>query len=67
MNQIIIKIPDQLISRLEQHNSPVQGIVITEERLNICSVDLEILEQAVAMNFEDFEDAVQYSCALPIM
>jgi predicted nucleic acid-binding protein len=32
--------------------------------LNICAVDLEILEQALALNFEDFEDAVQYACAL---
>jgi len=31
--------------------------------LNICAVDLEILEQALVLNFEDFEDAVQYACA----
>lgn len=32
--------------------------------LNICAVDLEVLEQALALNFQDFEDAVQYSCAI---
>jgi len=32
--------------------------------LNICAVDLEVLEQALALNFEDFEDAVQYACAV---
>jgi predicted nucleic acid-binding protein len=32
--------------------------------LNICTVDLEVLEQALASNFEDFEDAVQYACAV---
>jgi predicted nucleic acid-binding protein len=32
--------------------------------LNICAVDLEVLEQALALNFEDFEDAVQYACTL---
>jgi predicted nucleic acid-binding protein len=32
--------------------------------LNICAVDLEILEQALVLNFEDFEDAVQYACAV---
>ncbi len=32
--------------------------------LNICSVDLNVLEQALALNFEDFEDAVQYACAV---
>jgi predicted nucleic acid-binding protein len=31
--------------------------------LNICTVDLEVLEQALALYFEDFEDAVQYACA----
>ncbi|UZQ56190.1 PIN domain-containing protein [Trichothermofontia sichuanensis B231] len=32
--------------------------------LNICTVDLEILEQALALDLEDFEDAVQYACAV---
>jgi predicted nucleic acid-binding protein len=32
--------------------------------LNICAVDLEILEEAIALNFEDFEDAVQYACGV---
>ncbi len=32
--------------------------------LNICTIDLEVLEQALALNFEDFEDAVQYACAV---
>ena len=32
--------------------------------LNICAVDLEVLEQALALNFEDYEDAVQYACGL---
>lgn len=32
--------------------------------LNICPVDLMILQRAVEINFNDFEDAVQYACAL---
>jgi predicted nucleic acid-binding protein len=32
--------------------------------LNICAVDQEVLEQALALGFEDFEDAVQYICAV---
>lgn len=32
--------------------------------LNICAVNLEILQQALASDFEDFEDAVQYACAV---
>lgn len=27
-------------------------------------VDRQILKQAVELNFQDFEDAVQYSCAV---
>ncbi|MBW4583007.1 MAG: PIN domain-containing protein [Tildeniella nuda ZEHNDER 1965/U140] len=32
--------------------------------LTICTVDLAVLEQALELNFEDFEDAVQYACAV---
>ena len=32
--------------------------------LNICPVDRDVLEQAIALNFRDFEDAVQYVCGV---
>jgi predicted nucleic acid-binding protein len=32
--------------------------------LNICAVERDVLEQALALNFQDFEDAVQYACAV---
>ena len=32
--------------------------------MNICPIDLIILQQAIELNFSDFEDAVQYACAL---
>lgn len=32
--------------------------------LNICAVDLEVIQQALALSFDDFEDAVQYVCAV---
>ena len=32
--------------------------------LNICAVNLEVLERALSFGFEDFEDAVQYICAV---
>jgi predicted nucleic acid-binding protein len=31
--------------------------------LTICTVDLQVLEQALALSFTDSEDAVQYACA----
>jgi len=32
--------------------------------LYICTVDRDVLEQAIALNFHDFEDAVQYVCGV---
>ncbi|WP_414526369.1 type II toxin-antitoxin system VapC family toxin [Nodularia chucula] len=32
--------------------------------LHICAVDKNVLEQAISLNFKDFEDAVQYACAM---
>ena len=32
--------------------------------LTICPVDRDVLEQSLTLNFSDFEDAVQYACAL---
>lgn len=32
--------------------------------LNICAVDRDVLERSLALNFRDFEDAVQYACAV---
>ncbi len=32
--------------------------------LEICVIDRAILEQAIALKFQDFEDAVQYACAV---
>jgi predicted nucleic acid-binding protein len=32
--------------------------------LQICKVDRAILEHAIALHFRDFEDAVQYACAI---
>ncbi|MEA5581606.1 PIN domain-containing protein [Nodularia harveyana UHCC-0300] len=32
--------------------------------LHICAVDKNVLEQAISLNFKDFEDSVQYACAM---
>jgi predicted nucleic acid-binding protein len=32
--------------------------------LNICVVDRNVLQRAIALNFRDFEDAVQYVCGV---
>ncbi len=47
------------------------GAVVAQEAiakiltdLNICAVDRDVLEQAIRLNFRDFEDAVQYVCGI---
>lgn len=40
------------------------AIVQVLNSLNICIVDREILEHSLAVDFRDFEDAVQYACAI---
>lgn len=34
--------------------------------MEVCPVDRAILEQAIALNFHDFEDAVQVACAISL-
>jgi predicted nucleic acid-binding protein len=34
--------------------------------MDICTVDRGVLEQAIALNLQDFEDAVQIACAISI-
>ena len=47
------------------------GVIVAQDAitqvltdLNICAVDRDVLEQALVLSFRDFEDAVQYICAL---
>lgn len=47
------------------------GVVVAKDAiaqiltdLNICAVYREVLEQAITLNFRDFEDAVQYVCGV---
>ncbi len=34
--------------------------------MDICPVDRGVLEQAITLNLQDFEDAVQIACAISI-
>lgn len=40
------------------------AIVQVMTDLNICAVDRDLIEQAIALNFRDFEVAVQYVCGV---
>jgi predicted nucleic acid-binding protein len=42
----------------------IDAIIQIMTDLHICAVERNVLEQAIALNFQDFEDAVQYACAI---
>ena len=48
-------------SRIEAAQNAIAQVLAD---LNICPVDRDILEQAIKLNFQDFEDAVQYACGV---
>lgn len=47
-------------------NAEIAVIAVTRllELMEICTVDRKVLEQALLLNEDDFEDAVQISCAI---
>jgi predicted nucleic acid-binding protein len=52
-----------------QTKSPETAITAVNRLLNlmeICPVDRKVLEQAIALGFADFEDAVQVACAISL-
>lgn len=53
-----------IIRRVAERVVAQDAITQVLSDLNICAVNLEVLEQALMLNFEDFEDAVQYACAV---
>ncbi|MCG9890510.1 MAG: PIN domain-containing protein [Thermosynechococcaceae cyanobacterium MS004] len=56
-----------LISR--QTRSPETAITAVTrllELMEICTVDRNVLEQAIKLKFSDFEDAVQVACAMAL-
>lgn len=52
--------------RRQTKSSETAMIAVTRllELMEICAVDRGILEQAIALNFSDFEDAIQVTCAI---
>lgn len=53
-----------IVHRISGINAAQDAIAQVLEDLYICPVDREILEQAMILNFNDFEDAVQYACGI---
>jgi hypothetical protein len=78
-NYLSVLILERLRDLLQQQRSPTSitlfalaaGAIVAQDAitqilrdLNISVVDRNVLEQAIALNFRDFEDAVQYVCGV---
>jgi predicted nucleic acid-binding protein len=53
-----------IVRRAAGVNVAEKAIIQVLTDLHICPVERTILEQAIALNFRDFEDAVQYACGI---
>jgi predicted nucleic acid-binding protein len=53
-----------IVRRAAGMESAQNAIAQVLSDLNICPVDRDVLEQAIKLNFRDFEDAVQYACGV---
>lgn len=53
-----------IVRKSRGENAAKQAVSRILAGLQICPVDRSILEQAVSLNFKDFEDAVQVACAI---
>ncbi len=42
----------------------ITAVIRLLELMEICMVDRKVLEQAIALKFPDFEDAIQVACAM---
>ncbi|BAZ10798.1 hypothetical protein NIES4071_26220 [Calothrix sp. NIES-4071] len=53
-----------IVRRAAGTEKALEAIIQVLTDLHICAVERTILEQAIALNFRDFEDAVQCACAI---
>lgn len=53
-----------IVCRAAGKQKALDAIIQVLIDLHICAVERTILEQAIALNFRDFEDAVQCACAI---
>jgi predicted nucleic acid-binding protein len=56
-----------LVGRQTRHpETAITAVTRLLELMEICTVDRNVLEQAIALEFSDFEDAVQIACAMAL-
>jgi predicted nucleic acid-binding protein len=53
-----------ILRKLESHNKVIAKLDSLSKMVNILRVDEQIIKNAIASSFPDFEDTIQYFCAL---
>lgn len=53
-----------VLRKLESHNKVISKLESVADILNILKVEQQIIKRALASGFPDFEDSIQYFCAL---
>jgi predicted nucleic acid-binding protein len=52
--------------RRQTRNNETAMVAVTQlmRLMEVCTVDRDVLEQAIALGFDDFEDGIQVACAI---
>jgi len=53
-----------LLRKIETHNKVISKLESLSEILNILKVEEQTIKKAISSGFPDFEDSIQYFCAL---
>lgn len=53
-----------IVRKLRGRETALQAISRLIKGLNLCTVNLQVIQQAVSINLQDFEDGVQVACAI---
>ena len=53
-----------VLRKVESHNKVISKLDSISKMLTILKVDQQIIKDAIASGFPDFEDSIQYHCAL---
>jgi predicted nucleic acid-binding protein len=53
-----------VLRKVESHNKVISKLDSISKMLTILKVDQQIIKYAIASGFPDFEDSIQYNCAL---
>jgi predicted nucleic acid-binding protein len=53
-----------VLKKVESHNKVISKLDSISKMLTILKVDQQTIKDAIASGFSDFEDSIQYNCAL---